>query len=105
MSAALVTIFQSPRRAACDERALVLLALGIASLIERTDEGFVLLVEAEDSARAASQLRSYDQEQLERQRAQAVLPAPAPLHSRAWVGCVLYVAVLLGVALMISNGI
>lgn len=106
MSAAPIPVFQSPRRGACDERALVLLALGIASLIERVDDGFVLLVDAQDGARAASQLRSYELErELERQHAATAVPAPAPLYGAAWVGCLLYAAVLLAVALMIANGI
>ncbi len=105
MSAALVAVFHSSRKAACDERALVLLALGIVSLIERADDGFVLLVDADDSARAVKQLRSYELErELERQRAAAVPPS-VTLHGAAWVGCVLYAAVLLAVALMIANGI
>ena len=106
MSAALIAVFRSPRRAACDERALVLLALGITSLIEREEEGFVLLVEAEDGARAANQLRSYESErELERQHALAAVPVPAPLSGGAWIGCIVYVAVLFAVTLMISNGI
>jgi rhomboid protease GluP len=107
MSAAQVAVFHSSRKAACDERALVLLALGIASLIERSDEGFVLLVDADDGARAESQLRSYELErerELERQRAAAAAP-PVRQHAAAWVGCVLYVVVLVAVALMIANGI
>lgn len=105
MSAALVAIYRSPRKSACDERALVLLALGVVGLIERADDGFVLLVDAEDSARAASQLSSYELERaLEWQRAAAV-PPPVKLHGAAWVGCVVYAAVLLAVALMIANGI
>lgn len=105
MSAALVAVFRSPRKAACDERALVLLALGIVSLIERADDGFVLLVDAQDGARAVSQLRSYELErELDRQRAAAVLP-PVTLHGAAWVGSVLYALVLVAVALMIANGI
>jgi len=105
MSAALVAVFHSARRAACDERALVLLALGITSLIERTEDGFVLLVEADDFARSTSQLRAYEVErQLERARARAV-PPPLELHGAAWVGCLVYAAVLIAVALMIANGI
>lgn len=84
----------------------MLLALGIASLIEPAEDGFVLLVEESDSARAASQLRSYELERvLERQRLLPGAPAPAPLHSGAWVSCLLYTGVLLTVALMIANGI
>lgn len=105
MSAAQVAVFQSARKAACDERALVLLALGIVSLIEPVNGGFVLLVDLEDSARAAQQLRSYELErELERERA-AVRTPPARVHRGAWVGCALYAAVLVAVALMIANGI
>jgi rhomboid protease GluP len=106
MSAAPVTVFHSARRAACDERALVLLALGIVSLIEPTEDGFVLLVDADDGARAMSQLRSYELErELERQRMRDVAPPPPPLYGAAWVGSVLYAVVLLAVALMIANGV
>jgi membrane associated rhomboid family serine protease len=105
MSAALVAVYRSSRKAACDERALVLLALGIVSLIERAEDGFVLLVDADEGARAQQQLRSYELErELDRQRT-AVAPPKVAVHGAAWVGCLLYVLVLVAVAVMISQGI
>lgn len=78
----------------------MLSAVEIASAIEFDGAHFLLMVEAADGALAQSHLRSYDLES----RPAPPTPAPPPLHPNAWVGCVLYLVVLVGVGLAISNG-
>ncbi len=60
--AEIVLIYASRSRRRCDEHALVLRAMGIASHILPGDDGFALLVEAGDAGRAREQLRLYGQE-------------------------------------------
>jgi rhomboid protease GluP len=93
-------VFRSAYRAACEERAFVLLAVAIDSNIEFDGAQFVLSVAAADAERALNQLRQYETER----RPLGAAPAPSPLHDYAWVGATLYVLVLMGVALAISKG-
>src|SRR5579862_4203470 len=98
-------VFRSSRRSACEERALVLLALSIPHLMEQVGEDYVLLVDPADGARALSHLESYEAERrLERDRRAAPPAAVMPLHRGAWIGCVFYAVVLIGVAWMITAG-
>jgi membrane associated rhomboid family serine protease len=96
-------VFRSVSRAACDERALMLTAVAIPCQIDFDGVHFTLHVDEVDDERALDQLWRYETE------AQPVpaptLPLPPTLHAGAWIGCVVYVAVLLGVSLMISNGV
>jgi membrane associated rhomboid family serine protease len=101
MSAALIEVFRSARRADCDERALMLAAIGIAATIHYDGLQYTVEVDTEDAARAASQLGQYE---LER-RPPAPLPPPPPGYRYAWVGCVLYAATLVIIGLMVSNGL
>jgi rhomboid protease GluP len=101
MSDAAVEIFRAARRAVCDERAFMLSAVGIASVIAADGTEFVLLVEATDAPAALDHLRKYEIETLA--RAPAPLPPPQ-LHPGAWLGSLVYALVLIGVALAISNG-
>ena len=100
MSASATEIYRTTRKSACEERALVLAAVGIPSSI-RIDGG-VFLLEVEDalSQGALTELAHYERES----RPAAPPPPPPPLHPQAWVGCMVYVAVLLGVAHAIGNG-
>src|ERR1700722_12035305 len=100
MSASATEIYRTTRKSACEERALVLAAVGIPSSI-RIDGG-VFLLEVEDalSQGALTELAHYERES----RPAAPPPPPPPPHPQAWVGCVVYVAVLLGVAHAIGNG-
>jgi rhomboid protease GluP len=94
-------VFRSAVRSDCHERAFMLSAVGIASAIHLTSAGYVLTVDASDQALAQRHLLSYDAES----RAAPAAAAPMPLaHPNAWQGCVVYVAVLLGVGLAVSNG-
>ena len=102
MSAVSIEIYRSPRKALCDERALVLLALGIPSTV-RIDHGqFILEVDAAQFEQALGELRHYELES----RPVAVTPSVRSTpYPHAWVGCVVYVAVLLAVSYSISAGL
>jgi rhomboid protease GluP len=101
MSAAAIEVFRSARRAACDERAFVLAAIGIPATIYYDGLQYVLEVEAAEAARAVMHLGQYE---LER-RPPPPPPPPPPSYPYAWVGCVIYVATLVGIGLMVSNGL
>jgi rhomboid protease GluP len=100
MSASGTEVFRSLQRSACEERSLVLSALGISSAVLMRDGHFLLEVDIADLTVAVTQLRLYDFESRP-----APPPPPTPrFHEYAWVGCVAYVAILLGVAHMIGSG-
>jgi len=101
MSAAVIEVFRCTRRADCDERALVLAAIGIAATIHYDGLQYTLEVDAADAARATTQLGQYE---LERRPPPPPLPPP-PRYPYAWVGCVGYAATLLGIGLAVSNGV
>jgi rhomboid protease GluP len=101
MSAAAIEVFRSTRRADCDERAFVLAAIGIAGTIHFDGLQYLLEVEAAEAARALTQLAQYE---LER-RPPPAPPPPLPGYPYAWVGCIIYVATLIGVGLTVSNGL
>jgi rhomboid protease GluP len=93
-------VFRSARRGACDERALVLVAVGIACEVE-FDDGYVVLVEAALREQALRQLWLYEQERAQRP---APLPAtPAP-HPGGWRGSLVYALVLLIVPMALAQG-
>lgn len=97
-----VEIYRSRRLAACDERAFMLHAVGIGSAISRDTGGYALLVEPQDAPVALEHLRRYEIERLAQRR-----PAPPPLklHEGAWLGSLIYVLIIVGVALIIANGL
>ena len=96
----LVTVYRSRRRRLCEERLLVLTAVGVAGQVVPGLGEFLLQVDAQDAAYAARHLAEYEAEN----RAPPPPPAPVPLHPYAWVGCLAYAATLLGVAWTVSNG-
>jgi len=98
--AALREVYRSPGHGPCADRALMLAALGIESLVRFDGAQFVLCVETEHEARALAQLRQYESENVPPPRA----PPPARLHEHAWIGVLVYAAVLLGVGVAISSG-
>lgn len=103
MSTDFTVVFRSARRSDCEDRALVLSAVGIGNSISNDGLQCQLLVDSSDAARALEQLRDYEAES-RTAPSRSLRSVPARSYPHAWVGCVLYVAVLLGVALMISNG-
>jgi len=84
-----VEVFRSSAPAACDERALVLLAVGVAAVTNAVAGEFRLLVSASDAIRAAGELDRYALENRPRPR-----PAPLKLHSGAVGGAGAFVLVL-----------
>ncbi len=93
---ALVEVYRSHRRADCDERALVLAAVGVASELVSLDDGFALLVGEESIAAAATHLKDYDEESLSRQAERE--PEPTSPHPDAWLGSAGYALVLVSIA-------
>jgi membrane associated rhomboid family serine protease len=91
---ALVEVYRSNRRADCDERALVLTAVGVASELVSLSDGFALLVPEELVTIAATHLDAYGVESLSRR------PEPGPVspHPGAWLGSAGYAMVLVSVA-------
>ncbi|MBV9344187.1 MAG: rhomboid family intramembrane serine protease [Gammaproteobacteria bacterium] len=100
MAEELVTVYGAPRRRACEERLLVLTAVGVPASVSATAGLFVLQVAPGDAAAAQRHLQHYEQEN----RPAPPPPPPPPVYPYAWVGCVLYAVVLLGVAAALSHG-
>ena len=101
MLADAIEIYRSPSRKACEERAFVLMAVGIPHEVSQSETGFALWVEPAQLEQARTHLLHYQQES---RRAPAPAAAAPPLYPHAWVGSALYVAVLLAVALAVSAG-
>ncbi|HWJ06697.1 MAG TPA: rhomboid family intramembrane serine protease [Steroidobacteraceae bacterium] len=89
-----VEVFRSHWRPACDERALMLLAVGIESQVVPIPGGWSLVVPPALAVAAVRQLRTYERENPPRRR--VLQPEHALPH--AWVGSTVYVLVLLLVA-------
>ncbi len=93
-------VFQSRNRAACSDRSLVLAAAGIPHQIVEDDTGCALVVAADQSGRAAEELRLYDEENPPKRpkpaaRIETMDPVP---------GVVGYLLVILGVAWLDAAG-
>jgi len=97
----LTTVFRSPRRRECEERLLVLTAVGVEGIVVRAQDEFLLQVAAADAGYAARHLLQYEAEN----RPPPPPPPPPRVYGYAWVGCVAYVLVLLGVAFALSTGL
>ena len=96
----LAAIHVSPSRAECEERAFILAAVGIQASIEWDNGWYRLEVEPAQAAAAAHHLDAWEGE-----RGATLRPVPerAPrMYGGAWIGCLAYVAILLGVAAMLS---
>jgi rhomboid protease GluP len=97
-----VAVFRSANRRECNERLLVLTAVGVEAIVAAAPSGeFVLQVAPGDAEYAVRHLLQYDAEN----RPPPPLPPPPALYGKAWIGCALYVAVLVGVAWVLSNGL
>src|SRR5262249_35540393 len=96
----LTTVFRSPRRRACEERLLVLTAMGVEGVVTEGVGEVLVQVAAADAADAARHLQPYEAEN----RPAAPPAPPRRPYGFAWVGCLGYVLVLLGVAWALSNG-
>ena len=95
-----VEVYRSARRADCAEREFVLTAVGVPSEMQREDGIYVLRVDPLWHEQALAHLRRYQEES--RAVRPPAPPAAVPLYPHAWVGCVLYALVLLGVAYAVS---
>jgi len=97
-----VAVFVADDFAACNERAFVLTAVGIPFLIARAPAGHALLVDPAQAQLAREHLARYAAERLAAPR----IAAPRrPGHPLAWLGSVIYVAVLLAVTIAIGAGL
>jgi len=89
-----VAIYQSGARAACDERAFVLHAVGIVSEVAFSGQSWVLGVATPDAATAIAHLATYERENPPRRR----FIQPEGTHRWAWLAAAGYAAVVLGIA-------
>jgi membrane associated rhomboid family serine protease len=89
-------VFESPNRAECSDRALVLAAVDIPFQIVDDIAGCALVVPAEYSARAVYELMEYDEENPPRPR---VSKRPLTLHN-ALPGLFAYCLIICGVAIV-----
>ena len=79
----------------------MLAAVGIASAIRIDGAFFLLEVDATQLHLALSELNHYEAES----GPVPAAPPPARLHPHAWIGCLAYAVILLGVAHSIANGL
>ena len=79
----LTTVFRSPRRRECEERLLVLTAMGVEGVVTHGVDEFLVQVAVADADQATRHLRQYEAEN------RPVLPAAPPprVYRFAWVGC------------------
>jgi len=95
----LVTVYRAARRRACEERQLVLMAVGVEAVVSAAPGEYLLQVEAADAGYAMQHLLQYEAEN----RAPPPAPPPPRLYPYAWLGCLLYGLVLIGVAWALSG--
>jgi rhomboid protease GluP len=95
------TVFRARRRRDCEERQLVLTAVGLEAQVVLGEGEFLLQVAVADAHFALRHLLQYEAEN----RAPPPAPPPPHLYPYAWVGCAAYALVLLGVAWLLSNGV
>ncbi len=97
-----VEVHRSPRRAECNEHALVLRAVGIPFRIENVPGGeFVLFVAARDHGRAIAELATYQDENVDWPPAKDDLP---PIPKSATPSALVYAAVLIAAFVCERNG-
>jgi membrane associated rhomboid family serine protease len=97
----LITVFRSVHRRECNERLLVLTAVGVEAVVTAAPGGFLLQVAPHDAGYAIRHLLQYEAEN----PPPSPPPPPPRLYAHAWVGCAIYALVLLGVAWALSNGL
>jgi membrane associated rhomboid family serine protease len=95
----IVEIHRSNGRAACDERAFVLHAVGIASDVAFTGRHWSLFVGSGDAASAATHLERYERENPPRRR----FIRPQGTHAWAWIAAAAYGSVVLAVAYLAGH--
>lgn len=96
-----IEIYRSARLSDCEERAFMLTAVDVPNETTREGENFLLWVESSRVEEARAHLQRYQAES-----GPAPPPPAVPVHHpRAWVGCILYAATLVGVAYAIGAGL
>jgi membrane associated rhomboid family serine protease len=100
-----VILYRSLLRSRCEERALVLTALGIASAVSFDGLEFALSVQAPDALAAQYQLQLYEAESRTEKPVARSHPAPSRSYPHAWIGCLLYVAVLVAIGYAVAHGV
>jgi rhomboid protease GluP len=98
----MIEVFHAPGRALCDDRAFMLSAVGIPSEIALEPTGYVVRVHHAQAAFAAHHLWRYEQE-LRRPRIAGSLPV-AHAWPHAWVGSVIFIALLAAIAVVVVQG-
>lgn len=98
---ALVEVYRSHRRTDCNERALVLAAIGVASELVSVSGGFALLVPEDSVTTAVTELKDFSEESFSRR------PEPGPIspHPDAWLGSAGYAVVLAIVTYCAAGGL
>jgi membrane associated rhomboid family serine protease len=96
---AMQEVFRAPNRRPCEERALVLTAVGIGALTRFEAGWFVLTVDDVDLDAARRQLAAYESEN-------RPLPPQPPhrMHPHAWLGSLGYAVCLVAVAQLLARG-
>jgi membrane associated rhomboid family serine protease len=94
-----VEVFRAAQQRACDERAFMLMAVGIESEVDAVADGFVLCVEQPMLAHARHHLWQYEQE-----RQRSVPVAKFEARPGAWRGSLIYMAVLLLPPIALAQG-
>jgi rhomboid protease GluP len=97
----MIEVFAAPGRAQCDDRAFMLSAVHIPSVVEVGAVGYVVRVPHAHAAFATHHLWQYEQELRSRPRTPITAIATWP---DAWVGSALYLAVLVLAATMVVRG-
>ena len=101
LPADLTTVFRSAHRRACEDRLLMLTAVGVEAIVTRGESEFLLQVPSAEAGYATQHLLQYEAEN----RPPPPPPPPPRVYPHAWAGCAAYVLVLLGVAWALSNGL
>jgi membrane associated rhomboid family serine protease len=89
-----IEVYRSRARVACDERAFMLHAVGIASQLVTNGHYWSLIVAPDDAANALFNLRRYEKENAPVRR----FVRPEGSHAHAWIGAACYAIVLLVVS-------
>ena len=97
----MIEVFSAPGRAQCDDRAFMLSAVNIPSVVEAGLGGYVIRVPYAQAAFATHHLWQYEQELRSRQPVASAEISPYPY---AWTGGALYVAILVLAATMVVRG-
>lgn len=96
-----IEVYRTRIAARLEDRAFMLRAVGIETLVHQDDGAFVLLVQAEHEQAARAHLDRYATES----RPLPLDPRPAPSYPYAWQGAVFYALLLIGLSLAFWSGV